>query len=177
PHPRDRGRGRPGEPEPLRVRGPQGERGPAGRHLPLRGPARRRGRRRMKPASPGSWPRPASSRRPWRRAAAALLAAVSLSACATSGAFRAGEQAERRQDYDRAVLEYSRAVKQDPDNLTYRKGLERAKLRAAEAHTVTARDQARRGLYKEALDEYRLALDLKPDSPTLWTEMQDVESR
>src|SRR5262249_7888643 len=57
------------------------------------------------------------------------------------------------------------------------KGLERAKLRAAEAHTVTAREQAQRGLYKEALDEYRLALDLKPDSPTLWTEMQDVESR
>jgi general secretion pathway protein D len=109
--------------------------------------------------------------------AIAILAVLALAGCATSGAFRAGEQAERRQDYDHAVLEYSRAVKQDPDNLTYRKGLERAKLRAAEAHTVTAREQAQRGLYKEALDEYRLALDLKPDSPTLWTEMQDVDSK
>ena len=46
-----------------------------------------------------------------------LLAAalVPLLACATSSAFRAGEKAERLQDYDKAVLEYSRAVQEKPD--------------------------------------------------------------
>jgi predicted TPR repeat methyltransferase len=41
--------------------------------------------------------------------------------CATSGAFRAGETAERLQDYDRAVLEYQKALKDDPDNVQYRR--------------------------------------------------------
>ena len=44
---------------------------------------------------------------------AALLPAF---ACATSSAFRAGEKAERVQDYDRAVMEYSKAVQEDPNN-------------------------------------------------------------
>jgi hypothetical protein len=38
-----------------------------------------------------------------RRAAAALLL-LGLAGCATSAAFRAGEKAEGRQDYDRAVI-------------------------------------------------------------------------
>ncbi len=106
-----------------------------------------------------------------------MVAAVALSGCATSSAFRAGEQAERHQDYDRAVLEYSKAVQQRPDNLTYRRQLERARLRASNDHTTAARRLAGRGLSKEALDEYRLALDLNPKSPVLASEMQDLEAR
>jgi general secretion pathway protein D len=111
-----------------------------------------------------------------RRAAAALLL-LGLAGCATSAAFRAGEKAEGRQDYDRAVIEYSKAVQRDPNNVHYRKGLERAKLRAAEAHALAARRQASRGMYKEALDEYRLALDLNPSSSSLVAEMQETEAR
>jgi general secretion pathway protein D len=105
-----------------------------------------------------------------------VLLAVA-SGCATSGAFRAAEQAERRQDYDRAVLEYSKAVQESPDNLTYRRGLERARLRASNEHITAARRLAGRGLYKEALDEYRLAHDLNPRSPVLESEMQELEAR
>ena len=61
-----------------------------------------------------------------RRAAAALLALV-LAGCATSSAFRAGERAERREDYDRAVLAYARAVQASPDNVHYKRALERAR--------------------------------------------------
>jgi len=111
------------------------------------------------------------------RPAAAVLVLVGLAGCATSGAFRAGEKAEGRQDYDRAVLEYSKAVQQDPNNVHYRKGLERARLRAAEAHALSARRLASRGMYKEALDEYRLALDLNPSSASLVSEMQETEIR
>jgi len=111
------------------------------------------------------------------RPAAAVLVLVGLAGCATSSAFRAGEKAEGRQDYDRAVLEYSKAVQQDPNNVHYRKGLERARLRAAEAHALSARRLASRGMYKEALDEYRLALDLNPSSAALVSEMQETEIR
>ena len=64
----------------------------------------------------------------------ALLLALALAGCATSSAFRAGEKAERRQNYDQAVLEYSKALKENPDNPHYRKSLERARLRASEEH-------------------------------------------
>jgi len=106
-----------------------------------------------------------------------ILAAAALAGCATSSAFRAGEQAERRQDYDRAVVEYSKAVHEHPDNLTFRRGLERARLRASNEHTTAARRLAGRGLHKEAVDEYRLALDLNPRSPVLESEMKELEAR
>mgnify|MGYP000075448118 CR=1 FL=1 len=61
-----------------------------------------------------------------------LLAALLPSlACATSSAFRAGEKAERVQDYDRAVMEYSKAVQKDPGNAQYLQALGRARLRAS----------------------------------------------
>ncbi|MCG6924728.1 MAG: hypothetical protein LJF30_05375 [Acidobacteria bacterium] len=105
---------------------------------------------------------------------AALLPAF---ACATSSAFRAGEKAERVQDYDRAVMEYSRALKQDPSNPQYVRALGRARLRAATEHANMGRRLAGRGLYKEALDEYRLALDLNPQSEALREEIAEVEGR
>jgi general secretion pathway protein D len=103
-----------------------------------------------------------------------LLGAVG---CATSGAFRAGESAERLQDYDRAVLEYQRAVQGAPDNVQYRRALERARMRASTDHTNMARRLSGRGLYNEALNEYRLALELKPDAPGVAEEMRDLEAR
>jgi general secretion pathway protein D len=111
------------------------------------------------------------------RRAAPLLTLLGLLGCATSGAFRAGERAERRQDYDRAVIEYSKAVKLDPDNPQCRRSLERARLRAAQEHAFAGRRLAGRGLLKEALDEFRLALDLDPASPTVAAEMQATEAR
>jgi general secretion pathway protein D len=110
------------------------------------------------------------------RAAAALLA-LALGGCASSSAFRAGERAERREEYDRAVLEYAKAVQASPDNVTYKRSLERARLRASSEHTLAARRLASRGLYKEALDELRLALDLNPQSETLNAEMRDLDQR
>ncbi|HYU40661.1 MAG TPA: hypothetical protein VEQ84_00785, partial [Vicinamibacteria bacterium] len=106
-----------------------------------------------------------------------VLMALVLTGCATSAAFRSGERAERRQDYDRAVLEYSKAVQEHPDNLDYRKGLQRARLRASEEHTIGGRRLLGRGLYKEALDEFKLARDLNPTSSTLPREIEAVEAQ
>jgi general secretion pathway protein D len=99
-----------------------------------------------------------------------------LAGCATSSAFRAGEQAERRQDWDRAVLEYSRAVKSDKDGVQAQRGLSRARLRAAERHTNEGRRLAGRGLFKEALDALQLAMSLSPNA-TLAKEIADIEIR
>jgi general secretion pathway protein D len=106
-----------------------------------------------------------------------LFALVAAAGCATSGAFRSGENAERLQDYDRAVLEYQKAVKASPDNVQYRRALERARLRASTDHTNMARRLAGRGLYNEALAEYRLALELNPNAPGVAEEIRDLEAQ
>jgi general secretion pathway protein D len=108
-----------------------------------------------------------------------LLAALLVPAlgCATSSAFRSGEKAERLQDYDRAVMEYSRAVQQHPDNVQYVRALGRARLRASTAHANMGRRLAGRGLYEDALGEYRLALDLNPQDSGLAQEVRDLEKR
>jgi general secretion pathway protein D len=103
------------------------------------------------------------------------LALVVAAACATSSAFRSGENAERLQDYDRAVLEYQRALREAPDDVQYRRALERARLRASTDHMNMARRYAGRGQYDEALHEYHLALELNPAAPGVAEEMKDVE--
>ncbi len=105
------------------------------------------------------------------------LALVAAVGCATSGAFRSGENAERLQDYDRAVLEYQRALKASPDNVQYRRALERARLRASTDHANMARRLAGRGLYNEALAEYRLALEMNPNVSDVAEEMRDLDAR
>ena len=109
-----------------------------------------------------------------RRLLLLSLAALAVAGCATSGAFRSGENAERLQDYDRAVLEYQKAVQGAPDNVQYRRALERARLRAATDHTNMARRLSGRGLYTEALNEYRLALELHPNAPGVVGKSPDV---
>jgi general secretion pathway protein D len=96
--------------------------------------------------------------------------------CATSGAFRAGEKAERIQDYDRAVLEYQKAVKGSPDNAQYRRALERARIRAATDHANMGRRLAGRGLYSEAMNEYQLALELDPNAPGVAEGIREAEA-
>ena len=105
----------------------------------------------------------------------AVLLAVVMAGCATSSAFRAGEKAERRHDFDQAVLEYSRALKDSPDNIHYRKSLERARLRASDVHQRSGRRMLSRGLHKQAVEEFRLALDLNPTSSTLPHDIEEAE--
>lgn len=111
-----------------------------------------------------------------RRALGCLLA-LALAGCASSGAFHAAEQAERRRDWDRAVLEYSRAVSLSPENGGYRAALARARLRASAAHVARGRQFAARQAWKEAIEEYRLALDLTPSAADVARALAEVEKR
>ena len=54
---------------------------------------------------------------PRRHGIAALVVLCLVTAgCATSSAFHRGDDAERRQDYDLAVVEYSKALREHPDD-------------------------------------------------------------
>ncbi len=105
-----------------------------------------------------------------------LLVLAAAGGCATSGAFRGGEKAERLQDYDRAVLEYQKALRDAPDNVQYRRALQRARLRAANDHVTMARRLAGRGLYNEAMNEFQLAAELDPNAPGVAEGIREVEA-
>jgi general secretion pathway protein D len=100
---------------------------------------------------------------------AAAVAAV-LAGCATSGAVGRAIQAERQQDWDRAVVEYTAAVREQPQNENARMALERAKLRATQVHVSNGRRFASVGKLDEALVEYQIASQLSPAS----TEIEDA---
>ena len=102
-----------------------------------------------------------------RRALAAALLLVVLALGAAGCASRAlsnGRMAERAEDYDRAVVEYTQALREDPDDQEARLALDRAKLRASEMHFSRARRLAAVGKYEEAVVEYQLASELNPSN-------------
>ena len=67
------------------------------------------------------------------------------SGCATRrAALRAGERAEAAKDYDRAVVEYTKALRANPDDDNARLALERAKLRASQEHAFRGAHARRR---------------------------------
>ena len=111
------------------------------------------------------------------RPSALGLLLFGLLGCASSGAFRAAERAEKRGELDAAVLQYAKALKAQPENRGYRSSLVRARLRASAPHAAAGRRLAARGLYKESLDAYRLALDLNPESGALAAEIREAEAR
>jgi general secretion pathway protein D len=115
---------------------------------------------------------------PRRRGLAALLALSLLAAgCATSGAMHRGDDAERRQDYDLAVVEYSKALRQSPDNASTRVALERAKLRASQDHFNRGRRLAAVGKFDQALVEYEVAAELNPSSGDVDAELRATRNK
>ena len=104
------------------------------------------------------------------RAALLLALVATAAACASSGATRKGVDAERAQDWDRAVVDYNAAVRANPNDQNARLALERARLRATQTHVLRGRRLASQGKLDEALIEYQIASQLTPAS----TEIEDA---
>jgi general secretion pathway protein D len=97
-----------------------------------------------------------------RLLAPVALALVISTACATSTALRNGRSAEQNQDYDRAIVEYTKVLRNEPDNRVARQALERARLRSAAEHFSRGRRFNSGGRLDEALVELQLAAELNP---------------
>jgi general secretion pathway protein D len=118
-------------------------------------------------------PSPSTSR-PRSRWSLLLVLAGALAAggCASATASHLGREAEGRQDYDQAVVEYTKAVRQHPNDRDARLGLERAKLRAAADHFQRGRRLAATGKLDQALVEFQLASELNPVSGEIDKELR-----
>ena len=115
--------------------------------------------------------------RPSLKGAALLCAALLAAGCATSGARRAAQLAESAQDFDRAVIEYSKVVQEHPDDRNALASLEQAKMRAAQAHFTTGRRLASQGKLEEAAIEYQLSAELNPTNSEVLEEMRVVRAQ
>ena len=116
-----------------------------------------------------------------RRAAAATLATLLLAGlaagCAAAAALRAGERAEQAQDYDRAIVEYTRALREDPENRDARAALDRMRLRSSVEHLTRGRRLHASGRLDEALVELQLAAELNPTSADIQEMLGTVRTR
>jgi general secretion pathway protein D len=105
------------------------------------------------------------------------LVALLVAACATTSPMRAGRSAEQAQDYDRAVVEYTRALQANPDDREARQALDRAKLRASQDHFTRGRRFHATGRLDEALVELQLAAELNPGSAPIENLLDDVRTQ
>jgi general secretion pathway protein D len=106
-----------------------------------------------------------------------LCLCVLAAGCAASTAMRRGRDAEHRQDYDLAVVEFTKALRANPDSTDARLGLERAKMRASQDHFVRARRLAAAGKLDDALVEYELAGELNPSSSEIEQELRTARNK
>ena len=113
-----------------------------------------------------------------QRSKRALVVAVALAlaGCATTSSLRSAERAELAQDYDRAIVEYTRALQADPDNRAARQGLDRSKLRGAEDHFLRGRRHHAAGRLNEALVELQLAAELNAGDPNIEDLLTEVRT-
>ncbi|HTU99044.1 MAG TPA: secretin N-terminal domain-containing protein, partial [Luteitalea sp.] len=93
-----------------------------------------------------------------------LAALILTAACGAPKAYRLGQAAEQRDDFDQAIVAYTQARAADPDNREIAMALARARLRASAQHFARGRRLAGTAKYEEALVEFQLALELNPAS-------------
>ena len=115
--------------------------------------------------------------RPPRRAFTTLLAtlllAVWLAGCAT-GARERARSAEQAENFDLAVVEYTRALQARPGDRNLLRDLQRAELRAAQWHFTRGRRYVSLGSYDEALLEFQIAVELNPGSGDFEDALRDT---
>jgi general secretion pathway protein D len=112
-----------------------------------------------------------------RRILVGVATGILAAGCATSSAFRRAEAAEHRQDYDRAVAEYTNALRRHPNDTNARLALDRTKLRAAADHFQRGRRLSTTGKLEEALVEYELAAELNPTSVEIDRSLRDTRNQ
>lgn len=108
---------------------------------------------------------------------AATAFAVVLSGCASAASLHVAQEAENAQEYDRAVVEYTKAVRANPNDRFARAALDRVKLRAAQEHTARGRRLVALDRYEEAVVEFQLASELNPTDALLETALREARQK
>ena len=106
-----------------------------------------------------------------------VLAGTLLSGCASTGAFRDGNDAAGLGNWDTAVELYRQALQDDPGDPRYRMALERAMQAAAAVHVARAREYEAQDELPAALAEYRRATEFDPTNGQLIAIVASLERK
>ena len=106
-----------------------------------------------------------------------VLAGTLLAGCASTGAFRDGNDAAELGNWDTAVEFYRQALQNDPGDPRYRIALERAMQAAAALHIARAREYETQDELPAALAEYRRATEFDPTNGQLIAVVASLERR
>ena len=112
-----------------------------------------------------------------RVALVALVALTVVSCASTGGSIKTARDAEMTQNYDLAVAEYTKVVRDKPNDREAKMGLERAKLRASQDHFTRARRYAAASKFEEALVEFQIASELNPGNAEIQRELQETRTQ
>lgn len=106
-----------------------------------------------------------------------LLTLVPLvTACTSHLASRQAEIASQRGDWDEAVLQYLKALEQNPQNLSHKAALMRAKIKASQAHMEKGQEFEKAGVLERALIEFQQAVQLDPTNQYAQTQLEQVRN-
>ncbi|MEW6368736.1 MAG: cohesin domain-containing protein [Acidobacteriota bacterium] len=94
----------------------------------------------------------------------ALMPALLALGCAGTKYYKSGRQAAAAQDWERAVAEYTHALKEEPGNRIYRLQLLKALHEAAYKHVTAGQKMAEAKDYKGAVAEYQKAIEYEPSN-------------
>lgn len=97
-----------------------------------------------------------------KRFLAVAALALMLPSCTSYRAYQRAQELETLKDWDRAVIEYSKALEVDPKNIRYQIALKRAKIEASRQHFEKGRTLRAAGQNNLAALEFELAVKLDP---------------
>ena len=97
-------------------------------------------------------------------ASALLLSLLALAACVAGTAYRRGEREFAAQNWDQAVLAYSKALSQRPGNVRYKVALARARLKASQTHFDRGKQYLAAGHLEAAMAELQQTVFLDPSN-------------
>ena len=100
-----------------------------------------------------------------------------LSCSAGTAAYRKGESAERLGNWDAALVHYTRAVNENPENIEYRLALERIVVETAAYHVQQAQKKLAAEDLRGAAEELELSVDLDPSNRYAQDILQETNER
>ncbi len=91
-----------------------------------------------------------------------LTIALTLLSCTSFRSYQKAQEFELLKDWDKAVLEYTKALEVDPGNTRYKISLDRAKREASRVHFEKGKELRAAGHNQLAMAEYELVVRLDP---------------
>jgi general secretion pathway protein D len=100
-----------------------------------------------------------------------LMILLALAGCASTSPYRQGQKYMDAENYDQAVLSFSKALSQKPGEIKYQVALARARLRASQEHFERGQRYAQAEQLEPAMAEMQQAVLLDPSNQYAANEM------